>query len=230
MPTAFFPVLLLATPVLPPAVCGGDHAALHPAEADLYYACPDLPALVAAYDGAALVRILRDPELVAAVAALSEGSVQLADFDAASVWEKLLAEVPPEVVALGVPDALKDLAAVSWSLHVPPDLAARMEALAPLIEGELALRAVVEQVEQQQFWTDALPADLGFLESTDDPWGRPWTYALDGAGGFVVGSFGADGEPGGEGAAADLTSGVGRLESALSGAVREFRMQLVLEF
>ncbi len=42
----------------------------------------------------------------------------------------------------------------------------------------------------------------------DDPWGRPYLYAVPGEGGrpFVVFSLGADGEPGGEGENADIRS------------------------
>ena len=40
----------------------------------------------------------------------------------------------------------------------------------------------------------------------DDPWGRPYQYALQGADGqpFALYSLGADGKPGGQGDAADL--------------------------
>jgi general secretion pathway protein G len=39
-----------------------------------------------------------------------------------------------------------------------------------------------------------------------DPWNRPWTYGAPArkAGPFELGSLGADGQPGGEGAAADI--------------------------
>jgi general secretion pathway protein G len=41
-----------------------------------------------------------------------------------------------------------------------------------------------------------------------DPWGRPYTYALDETGNrFTIGSLGRDGEPGGEGEDRDLTRG-----------------------
>jgi|FEC22Drversion2_1045045.scaffolds.fasta_scaffold00060_14 general secretion pathway protein G len=42
----------------------------------------------------------------------------------------------------------------------------------------------------------------------DDPWGRPYRYAVPGENSrpYVVFSLGADGEPGGEGEAADIRS------------------------
>lgn len=42
----------------------------------------------------------------------------------------------------------------------------------------------------------------------DDPWGRPYGYAVPGADGapYAVGSLGADGAPGGEGENADISS------------------------
>lgn len=43
----------------------------------------------------------------------------------------------------------------------------------------------------------------------DDPWGRPYRYAMPGPDGraFEISSLGADGEPGGEGPDADIRSG-----------------------
>jgi general secretion pathway protein G len=38
----------------------------------------------------------------------------------------------------------------------------------------------------------------------DDPWGRPYRYAYSGAGEPEIGSYGADGAPGGDGENADI--------------------------
>lgn len=60
-----------------------------------------------------------------------------------------------------------------------------------------------------------VPADYpaeGYLVDTQsvppDPWGRPYQYAVPGRGGmsFEVYSLGSDGEPGGEGDAADISN------------------------
>jgi general secretion pathway protein G len=52
-----------------------------------------------------------------------------------------------------------------------------------------------------------------------DPWGRPYQYRMEGAKGYVI-SYGADGEPGGSGDAADIISG-GAISSQVHGARRE---------
>lgn len=58
----------------------------------------------------------------------------------------------------------------------------------------------------------ALTAPIGMgaklKKLPDDPWGRPYRYAVPGDNGrpYVVFSLGADGEPGGEGEAADIRS------------------------
>ncbi|MBN1557546.1 MAG: type II secretion system major pseudopilin GspG [Lentisphaerae bacterium] len=51
----------------------------------------------------------------------------------------------------------------------------------------------------------------GYLDSRrvpDDPWGRPYSYLVPGREGepFEIISYGSDGEPGGEGAARDISS------------------------
>ena len=53
--------------------------------------------------------------------------------------------------------------------------------------------------------------DDGYLDSSEvplDPWGRPYIYLAPGTRGqsFEIISYGADGEPGGEGEAADISS------------------------
>lgn len=50
------------------------------------------------------------------------------------------------------------------------------------------------------------PYITGGMKALRDPWKRPYVYVYDGAGDppFLLGSYGADGAPGGEGDAADI--------------------------
>jgi len=71
---------------------------------------------------------------------------------------------------------------------------------------EEGLRALVEQPSDVQNWEPG-----GYLETTDvakDGWGREFVYQLhpEGNSQFVIVSYGADGEEGGEGYDADLYS------------------------
>lgn len=57
-------ISFLATSVLAvSAPAGGDHAALHPAGANLYFEVPDIPAAIDAYQEAPLVGLFRDEEI-----------------------------------------------------------------------------------------------------------------------------------------------------------------------
>jgi len=71
---------------------------------------------------------------------------------------------------------------------------------------EEGLRALIEQPSDVQNWEPG-----GYLETTDvakDGWGREFVYQLhpEGNSQFVIVSYGADGEEGGEGYDADLYS------------------------
>jgi general secretion pathway protein G len=53
------------------------------------------------------------------------------------------------------------------------------------------------------------PKNKAYLEQKmvpDDPWGKPYAYSLEGAYGFKITCYGADGSPGGDGPNADIAS------------------------
>ena len=71
---------------------------------------------------------------------------------------------------------------------------------------EVGLEELIEQPSDVDSWPQG-----GFLETTEippDAWGNPFVYELDPESGkpFVIISYGADGEEGGEGDDADLYS------------------------
>lgn len=49
----------------------------------------------------------------------------------------------------------------------------------------------------------AWPVSLDAVKAAGDPWGRPFLYKVKPRGGYVLGCFGSDGVPGGEGEARD---------------------------
>ena len=66
------------------------------------------------------------------------------------------------------------------------------------------LRALVERVGSTQLWNGPY---LKGNAVPNDPWGRPYVYRSPGQyGGYDILSYGADGQEGGTGAAADITS------------------------
>ena len=71
-------------------------------------------------------------------------------------------------------------------------------------EGESGLRALVENVEDLETWKG--PYLQGALPK--DPWGNEYVYRCPGEDDrpFEIISYGADGEPGGEGENADINS------------------------
>jgi len=84
-----------------------------------------------------------------------------------------------------------------------------------LVEAQRAkavadIRTLDSAVERYRVEHDgAAPAsldDLAGISAPDDPWGRPYQLQVDASGTVTVLSLGADGQPGGEGPAADITS------------------------
>jgi general secretion pathway protein G len=104
-----------------------------------------------------------------------------------------------------------------------PDEARRTKAMADLKELEQALHlykldnGIYPTTEQglaaliQKPATGPVPRKYppeGYLNKTkvpEDPWGHPYVYLSDGSS-YILRSLGQDGEPGGEGAAADIDS------------------------
>jgi general secretion pathway protein G len=82
---------------------------------------------------------------------------------------------------------------------------ARLE-LRHLQQALVLHRARTGAFPSEQEGLEALVREGSLLELPEDPWGRPYQYALR-AGWPVVWSLGADGTPGGEGLDADLSSG-----------------------
>ena len=84
--------------------------------------------------------------------------------------------------------------------------------------GQLAGAVELFQMEQQRLPSagDGLqvltsPADASYYVEPgklQDPWGKPYLYVVPGPGGqpFEIITYGADGQPGGEGENADLSS------------------------
>ena len=64
------------------------------------------------------------------------------------------------------------------------------------------LRSLVENVEDLETWKG--PYIQGSIPK--DPWGNPYIYRMDEDGSIEILSYGADGEEGGEGDAADISS------------------------
>ncbi len=88
----------------------GDHAALHPADANLYLEVPNVPAALEAYRQAPLVRLLQDEE-IGALARRLGGLPE--DFD---LWEGLQDQIA-EMTDPGVLLALRNLADIGGELR-----------------------------------------------------------------------------------------------------------------
>lgn len=63
------------------------------------------------------------------------------------------------------------------------------------------LRSLVENVEDLETWRPCIQGSI-----PKDPWGNPYIYRVDEDGSIEILSYGADGEEGGEGEAADISS------------------------
>lgn len=101
---------------------GGDHAALHPADATVYLSVPDVPAARAAYERSAIVRLLRDPEWNQFAARSNDEDPDTFRLDARActlLEDELLVPLLGEAARghAAVTDGLRSL---SISLRVPP--------------------------------------------------------------------------------------------------------------
>jgi len=87
------------------------HASLHPADIDVFLEVPDLPALITAYDGAPMVRLLHDDNV-----ALSIQELTGEEFDLDAQWNTALQSMlSPEAIGL-----VQSVHSLSISLKMPP--------------------------------------------------------------------------------------------------------------
>ncbi|MEW6074170.1 MAG: type II secretion system protein GspG [Planctomycetota bacterium] len=133
------------------------HAALHPADVDIFLEVPDVPALVRTYEGVPLVRLLHDEEIARAIGAVMrrQGGVDPAA-QLALLYET---EVPAEVRQM-----LRSLRAVSVSLRVPGAPIADSISAAP---GPLPALACIVDFAGEEAARAALAALAGLAASAE---------------------------------------------------------------
>jgi len=191
----------------------GDSLALHPADALVYFETPDMPALVAAYDQAPVLRLLGDETLTAALKPILGE-----DFDPAGSWADLR------------DTHLAPLASMSLSIAVQGgDIGELVAAFEKQGESQFGLIMLEQAIEAHRAEAGTYPQDLAVLgedAGAVDAWGASFAYALDEAGGYSLECLGADGAAGGTGIDADFGRAGARDDQRLD----SLRLQLVLDF
>lgn len=244
-----------------PAREADGHAQLHPADTALYLKLPDLRALPKAYLDSPLARLVFDPDLAAAVERLTGGEVLMDEVLAEAGKQFSLDKLPPELVRMGLPRAISSARSLSLSTRWPknleaalgPELAVLKSAVAALTAQQALERSEVPEWMREE-GEEAAPeitelSQLGLPEALLlDGWGHPlqliespvvqsWREPGEDALVEMVKkaiSLGSDGQPGGEGLAADLIPG-DTLEDLVAAALGrallpELGFELCLEF
>ncbi|MBK8180146.1 MAG: type II secretion system protein GspG [Planctomycetes bacterium] len=227
--------IILAFALLPQ---GSNQARLHPADSLVMVEVPDVAKMLAAYEKAPMVSMMRDAEVLKAFYGAFEGSGM--DFDE-QVSQALLKVGLPETFAsaplAGLHHTLEGIGAASFSLSLDRTglesylpRVKRMEAVGLQFGAiESAIETYVGQAERT---AATLPKDLAALgldaKDTTDPWGRPFEYSVSPEGEYTLRSLGADGKQGGTGDNADIDT-----DSAAAAAASFLDLmgfQLVVEF
>ncbi len=235
------PLLIAGLQSAPAELQAPAHARLHPADATFFLTVPDVAGLPAAYSKGALWSIVTDPDLAEAVSNLTGGEVELG-----LVLDRIQmmmepANLPPEMVAMGLDAAIKDLRAVSSSVVLPEDVPGTLEPFLWRVKSYEALitakyRGGAEFYGSEQSppaTIDGLATLLGDDASVlDDPYGNRFGYRVDpeSAEGFLLTAFGADGQPGGEGVNADISSDDRMETEAMEFVSKHLAIRVALEF
>ena len=186
-------------------------AGLHPADATFYWEVPSIHDLPKAYEDSPLWRMVTDPELAKAVSEVSRGQVDLEMLLAMAREQVSLDNLPPELLEMGIGDAIEGMTSLSVSISIADDLEARMAPLTRVVSTMARLEIVGSSVESYTFFGDgSYPSALTDLdvdeELLSDGWGRPMELTIE-EDAYRLRSLGADGSEGGAGDAADLSYG-----------------------
>lgn len=199
--------LLLTLAVLPQ---GTNQARLHPADAMVMIEVPDFTKVLAAYERAPMIQMLRDAEVRKAFNGAFEGTgieVQqmLAD---ALISMGMPSEFAGDPMA-GVRHHLEGLGAASLSVSVDRErLLAQYAPERQPVRDTVARIDVLEAAIEAYHERAGMPADLAALGLDDaritDAWGRRFAYTVIDEAEYSLVSLGSDGAPGGVGLAADI--------------------------
>ena len=228
-------ILALAVPFAPQDA--GQPASISPGDGLLHLEIPDVPKLLAAYPEAPLMEMLRDDAVRGAVSGL------LGDLDldvAAAVRGALERVGMPEALAaqpLGTMRGMLDqLRSMSLSVSLTGTTEEVASGMGSSLEALIRIQQLVEKAREHAAANEGFPpadvAELGLPESWQlDPWGRPYRIQVDlDSLEFEVMSLGADGEVGGSGFAADLSSAIPMERAATDLVARTLDLEAKVEF
>jgi hypothetical protein len=199
-------LLLAALPQAP-----NSQARLHPAQTVIYVEMPDVGTLLDAYREAPTVQMVRSEAVVTAVSEL----LDTVEYDLDGLIGKVAEQVGVPVEMIHSPGetlatALRQVSGASLSLSLLETDAGEFESTIGRVAACMRdLTALTDELylfaaEHDELFPSAL-ADLGTDTAIVDPWGQPYTYVVDADGtGFELAALGADGQPGGDGAATDF--------------------------
>jgi hypothetical protein len=227
--------LTLALALIPQ---GTNQARLHPADALVMVEVPDVAKMLAAYEKAPMIAMLRDAEVRKAFYGAFEGT----EIDIDSMMaDALQAAGMPESFAkaprAGVRHYLEGISAASFSLSLDrrtlEEFGPRAARLGKIGEQLAAIDAAIEAyVGGAEAGAATLPKDLATLgldaAALVDPWGRAYEYVVQPDGTYTLRSLGADGKVGGTGENEDVGSDAANLAAATFVDLLGF--QLVVEF
>ncbi len=185
---------------------------LHPAEALFFVEVPDVKALLEAYPGAPALQMVADEEVQQAVDALLGASgieigPALRQGLSSAGFSREAAQAPLKTARA----MLDRLSAASLSISLADEGQIVADSIGKAVKALLALYTLQGKVAEYTKAHEGFPP--GTLEELDlpaeqriDPWGRPFLIDVDVESlAWEVRSLGADGQPGGEGFAADLS-------------------------
>lgn len=199
--------LLLTLAVLPQ---GTNQARLHPADAMVMIEVPDFTKVLAAYERAPMIQMLRDAEVRKAFHGAFEGT----GFDVQEMLAETLTSMgmPAEFAGdpmAGVRHHLEGLGAASLSVTVDGErLLAHFSPERQPVRDTVSRIDVLEAAIEAYHERAGMPADLAALKLDDalitDAWGRRFNYTIIDEAQYSLVSLGSDGAPGGVGLAADI--------------------------
>ena len=224
---------------------GANQARLHPADAIVMVEVPDVTKMVAAYEKAPMIAMLRDAQARQGFYGALEGTGL--DFDTAVSGALRKLGMPESFASeplAGVRHYLDGIQAASFSLSLDrKQLQGFVERAKQMKAMEGSVEVLVEAIEA---YSDAsepgaakLPKDLSELgleaSAMLDPWAHAYEYTAKDDGTYTLRSLGADGKPGGNGDNADIDNlqsmGSGSEIAAMLGFqfVIEFKNQVALD-
>jgi hypothetical protein len=191
---------------------------LHPADSIVMVEFPDVSKMVAAYEKAPMLAMLRDEEVRKHFFGVMEDTgVDLDEQISNALLEMGMPEAFAQAPMAGVRRYLEGIQAGSFSISLDrKGLDSFGARAAQMKKIDAQLDVIITAIEAYSGAEDSsaasLPADLAALglaaAAITDPWSHPYDYSVAEDGSYILRSLGSDGKVGGSGDAADIDQAI----------------------